>query len=220
MRTRTCIRAGQLRAKPLITDFDNSQLRLFLIRHGETEWSVSGRHTGRTEISLTQRGEEQARRLGELLEQYSFAHVFCSPRLRARRTCELAGLAVAAEIRNDLAEWDYGNYEGRRTSEIVLEQPRWNLWSDGCPGGETPLEVSARADRVISDLFSLSGNVALFSHGHFSCALATRWIGQPLMLGQHLVLDPASLGILGHPARHPEIQAIVQWNTSIAPGSA
>ena len=186
-------------------------LRIFLIRHGETAWSLSGQHTSRTDIALTAHGEDQARELGVALSAMSFAQVLSSPRQRARRTCELAGFA-AVEIDPDLVEWDYGAYEGRRTADIRKESPDWNLWTDGGPGGETPADVAARADRLVARLRTLRGNVALFSHGHFSCALAARWIGLSVAHGQHFVLDPASLGVLSYPSRHPETRAILLWN--------
>ena len=148
--------------------------RLHFIRHGETAWSLSGQHTGRTDIALTAHGEAQARALGPSLRLLQFARVLASPRLRARRTCELAGLGAAAEIEPDLAEWDYGGYEGLRTADIRKARPGWNIFADGCPGGETPQQVSTRADRLIASLAALNGDTALFSHGQFGCVLAAR----------------------------------------------
>src|SRR4051812_22910432 len=142
---------------------ESTTLRIFLFRHGETEWSLAGRHTGDTDLPLTKRGEQEAFRLGERLRGVAFSHVFTSPRLRARRTCELAGLSARAEIDPNLAEWDYGAYEGRRSDEIHRERPEWNIFSEGAPGGESPAQVAARADAVIGRLALLDGNVALFT---------------------------------------------------------
>src|SRR5580693_8786728 len=141
--------------------------RMILIRHGETEWSLSGQHTGRTDIPLTEQGEQDARKLGERLRGLDFSRVFTSPRVRAQRTCELVGLIPDAEIEPDLAEWDYGDYEGKRSSDISQVRPDWNLFRDGCPNGESPGQISDRADRLIARLRTLEGNVVLFSHGHF-----------------------------------------------------
>lgn len=189
-------------------------LRLYFIRHGETEWSLSGQHTGRTDIALTAHGRDEARDLGPILRQIDFARVFTSPRQRARQTCDLAGLEPASEIEPDLAEWDYGDYEGKRSVEIRQERPGWNIWSDGCPGGEMPTDVSDRADRLLAKLRALEGNIALFSHGQFGCALATRWIGLRLVEGQHFAIGPASIGILGHEPGHSEIAVIALWNAT------
>lgn len=191
---------------------DSTTRRLYLIRHGETEWTLSGRHTGLTDIPLTARGEAEARELKPLLEHVEFSAVLTSPRERARRTCDLAGLGRVATMEPDLQEWRYGDYEGRRSADIEQERPGWNLFRDGCPNGETPRQVSARADRLIARLCTLDGNVALFSHGHFGCALAARWIGLPVVDGQHLQLAPASLSILGYDQSHPDVRAIVLWN--------
>lgn len=173
-------------------------LELYLIRHGETEWSSSGRHTGRTEIPLTSAGEKQAAWLSTRLAAVRFTHVFTSPRERAKRTCELAGLSASAVVEPDLSEWDYGDYEGLRTAEIFKTHPGWNLFRDGCPHGESPLRVSERADRLISRLRALDGNVALFSHGHFGRVLGARWAGLPVAEAGRLQLDTASLSMLGH----------------------
>ena len=178
-------------------------LRLYLIRHGETEWSLSGRHTGRTDIPLTEQGEQDARKLGERLRAVTFAAVLTSPRTRARRTCELARLTPVAEIEPDLAEWDYGDYEGQLSVDIRKGRPDWNLFRDGCPRGEMPAQVSDRADRLIARLRALDGNVALFSHGHFGRVLAVRWIGLPVIDGQHFLLGTASLSILGYEPNDP-----------------
>jgi probable phosphoglycerate mutase len=187
-------------------------LKLYLVRHGETAWSLSGQHTGSTDIPLTAHGEDELRTLAGKLSKIPFAHVLSSPRQRARRTCELLGLGKTLEINQDLAEWDYGAYEGQRTVDIRKERPNWDLWKDGCPGGEMPADVSARADRLIAYLCTLQGNVALFSHGHFGCALAVRWIGLAVENGRHFTIAPASLGILGFAQRHDEVRAILLWN--------
>jgi broad specificity phosphatase PhoE len=187
-----------------------------VIRHGQTEWSLSGQHTGTSDIPLTAHGEDEARSLVPWLSVRSFARVLCSPRQRARRTCELAGLGSAVETLADLAEWDYGDYEGKRSAEIAKTHPGWNIFQDGCPGGESPAAITARADRLIASLQSLEGNVALFSHGHFSSVLATRWIGLPVIEGQHLSLSTASLSILSYAPSHPEIRVIALWNATPA----
>jgi broad specificity phosphatase PhoE len=187
---------------------------IYLIRHGETEWSISGQHTGSTEVPLTAHGEQQARVLGEHLRGIAFTAVLISPRLRAKRTYELTRLSVPAKTDDDLAEWNYGSYEGLRSSEIEKDNPKWNLWTDGCPDGERPDEVAVRADRVIERLRALSGNVAVFSHGHFCCALAVRWIGLHIDSGQHFTLAPASLSVLSVAEHHTTISVIKNWNTT------
>ncbi len=187
-------------------------LRLYLIRHGETEWSLSGKHTGSTDIALTKRGEDDARELAPCLGAVAFARVLTSPRRRARQTCELAGLGPAAEIEPSLAEWDYGLYEGQRSEDIRQERPDWEIFRDGCPGGETPAEVSDRADRLLSSLRALHGNVALFSHGHFGRVVAARWIGLPVIEGRRFALGTASMGILGRDPGHSDAPVIALWN--------
>jgi probable phosphoglycerate mutase len=190
--------------------------RIYLIRHGETEWSLSGQYTSRTDIPLTEQGEQDARKLGERLRDLNFSQVFSSPRQRARRTCELTGLAQVAEIEPDLAEWDYGDYEGKRSADILPTRPDWNLFRDGCPRGETPAQISDRADRLIVRLRVLDGNVALFSHGHFGRVLAARWIGLPVSEAQRFLLDTASLNILGYEHNLAESPVIALWNSSSA----
>src|SRR4051812_30196198 len=140
---------------------------VYLARHGETAWSLAGKHTGLSDIPLTERGEQNARRLGERLRGLSFAKVFTSPLQRARRTCELAGFGAVAEVDPDLVEWNYGQYDGRRTAEIVAERPDWQLFRDGCPGGESPAQIGARADRVVARVRGVDGDVLLFSSAHF-----------------------------------------------------
>ncbi len=186
--------------------------RIFLIRHGETEWSLSGQHTGRTDIPLTEQGEQDARKLAEPLRAVRFSGVFTSPRQRARRTCELVGLDAVAEIEPDLAEWDYGDYEGQRTVDIRKGRPDWNLFRDGCPRGESPAQVFDRADRLIARLRAMEGNIAAFSHGHFGRVVAARWIGLSVRQAQHFLLSTASLSILGHEHNLAEEPAIVLWN--------
>ncbi len=186
--------------------------RLYLVRHGETAWSLSGRHTGRTDIPLTGKGEQEARTLAGRLYGVSFNHVFTSPLQRARRSAELAALNRPAEIDPDLAEWDYGDYDGLRTDEIRTEWPDWNIFKDGCPQGESPTQVSLRADRVIARLRKLEGDIAVFSHGHFGRALAARWIGLGIEQALHFLLATASLSILGYGHKLAEEPAIILWN--------
>jgi probable phosphoglycerate mutase len=185
---------------------------VYLVRHGETEWSASGRHTGRTDIPLTRLGEEHAAWLAGRLRSVRFTHVFTSPRLRARRTCELAGWGAAAVVDPDLAEWDYGDYEGLRTAEILKARPGWSLFRDGCPNGESPGHAAGRADGLIARLRLLDGKVALFSHGHFGRVLGARWAGLPVEASARLGLDTASLGILGFERGDPAAPVISLWN--------
>jgi probable phosphoglycerate mutase len=173
---------------------------------------MSHQHTGRTDLPLTPNGEAQATALAPWLAAVDFSHVFTSPLQRARRTCELAGLAAGAEPEPDLEEWNYGEYEGRRTADIQLEHPGWDVFSDGCPGGESPAQIGHRADRLISRLIRLSGNIALFSHGEFGDALAARWIGLEVGLAKHLSLDTASLSILAYRPGHADTRVIALWN--------
>jgi broad specificity phosphatase PhoE len=187
-------------------------LHLYIIRHGETEWALSHQHTSRTEIPLTERGEHEARNLEMRLRRTPFTRVFTSPRQRAQRTCALAGLATVAEIEPDLAEWDYGDYEGKRSVDIRKERSGWNIFRDGCPLGEMPAQVSRRADRLITHLRALDGNIALFTHGQFGCVLAARWIGLPVIEGPHFLLGTATLSILGYDPDHPEVPVIALWN--------
>ena len=172
---------------------------IYLARHGETAWTLSGQHTGLTDLPLTARGERNASRLRQRLAGLTFAKVFTSPLQRARRTCELAGFGPVAEIDNDLLEWNYGEYEGRRTSEIRAERPNWQLFRDGCPGGESPQQVAARADRAVCRLRAVEGDVLLFSSGHFLRVLAVRWIGLELTTNARLfMLSTASLSAVGY----------------------
>jgi broad specificity phosphatase PhoE len=171
---------------------------LYVARHGETAWSLTGQHTGLTDMPLTERGERNARRLGERLAGLTFAKVFTSPLQRATRTCELAGFAATAEADRDLVEWDYGKYEGLRTVEIHASRPEWQLFRDGCPGGESPDQVSARADRVVSRVRAIKGDVLIFSSGHFLRMLAARWLGLEPAGGRFFLLSTASLSALGY----------------------
>lgn len=192
-------------------------LKIHLVRHGETAWSLTGQHTGRTDLELTAHGEDEARTLAPRLREIAFTQVLVSPRARARQTCALAGVGAAGDIEPDLAEWAYGDYEGQRSADIRKERPDWNLWRDGCPRGETPADVSARADRLIARLSTMEGNIALFSHGHFGTALAIRWVGLALIEGQHFVLHPASLSVLGQDPHRPEVRVMESWNQTQAP---
>jgi probable phosphoglycerate mutase len=184
---------------------------VYLARHGETAWSLSGQHTGRTDLPLTERGERNAGALGQRLRGLTFTKVFTSPLRRAVRTCELAGFASAAEIDPDLVEWDYGQYEGRRTAEIRAERPDWEQFRDGCPGGESPDQIAARADRVGGRLRAVKGDVLVFSHGHFLRVLAARWLGLDAAGGRYLLLDTASLSALGYEFHQTE-PVIRLWN--------
>jgi broad specificity phosphatase PhoE len=171
----------------------------YLARHGETAWTISGQHTGLTDIPLTERGERNARRLAGRLHGLTFAKVFASPLRRAFRTCELAGFARVAEVDPDLVEWNYGEYEGRRTADIRAERPDWQLFRDGCPGGETPRQISARVDRVIARVRAVRGDVLLFTSGHFIRVVASRWLGlEPTVNSRFFMLSTASLSALGY----------------------
>ncbi len=197
-----------------MTPTRKKMLSLYLIRHGQTEWSLSGHHTGSTDIPLTADGEDEARALNPWLRQIQFGLVLTSPRQRARRTCELVGLGQVAEIEPDLAEWDYGDYEGKRSSDIRQGRPDWNVFRDGCPHGEMPAQVCERADRLIARLCNMQGNVALFSHGGFGLTLAARWIGLPVVEAQHFTIGTASLNILSYNPSHPEVRVIALWNAT------
>ncbi len=184
-----------------------------LARHGETAWSLSGQHTGRTDLPLTERGERHARALGDRLRGLRVAAVLTSPSQRAIRTCALAGFGDMAEVDPDLAEWDYGHYEGRRTAEILADNPGWQLFRDGCPGGESPSEIGARADRVVSRLRSAGADILIFSSGHILRVLAARWLGLDAAGGRYCLLSTASVSMIGyeHNLSEPAIQL---WNDS------
>jgi len=184
---------------------------VFLARHGETAWTVSGQHTGHTDIPLTTNGEAQAERLGERLRGMTFASVLASPLRRARRTCELAGFGSQAEIEPDLIEWNYGDYEGRRTVDIHAERPDWQLFRDGCPGGESAEDVGARADRVIGRVRNTGGDVLLFSSSHFLRVFTARWLGLEAGAGRFFVLDTATLSAVGY--EHDVSQPVIRlWD--------
>jgi broad specificity phosphatase PhoE len=225
-------------------------LHVYLVRHGETEWSLTGQHTGRTDMALTPHGEDAARSLRPSLCAVHFDGVLTSPLQRARRTCTLAGLGSAATIEPDLAEWDYGQFEGKVSKDIRRDRPGWNCYHDGCPGGESPDDISRRADRIVARLCTLrarqelnaglyhhkapnsltfneplnslicfralSRNVAIFTHGEFGCSLAARWIGLPVLQGEHFQLGTASVSILAFNPSHLGLPVIAQWN--VLPG--
>jgi broad specificity phosphatase PhoE len=183
-----------------------------LIRHGETRWSLSGQHTGRTDLPLTERGEQRARYLGQLLRGIAFSEVLVSPLQRARRTCELAGLSAAAHVQENLSEWDYGDYEGLTPVQVHAQRPDWDVFRDGCPGGESPEQVAARAGQVIAEVRAIDGRVAIFSHGHFLRVLAVRWIDLPMRLGRQFSLETGSLSILGYEQDDAQYPTIRLWN--------
>jgi len=190
--------------------------KVYLVRHGETAWTLSGQHTGRTDIPLTERGERDARDLGARLRGLTFTKVLTSPLQRARRTGELAGFDERMEPDPDLMEWDYGDYEGWRTSDIRAERPGWRLFEDGCPGGETQAEVSTRADRVIARVRALEGDVLVFAHRDILRILAARWVALPALKARRLYLETASLSVLGydHDLDEPVIRL---WNDARHP---
>ncbi len=184
--------------------------RVYLVRHGETEWSKAGRHTGRTDLPLTADGERLAAAIGTRLKGVTFSHVLSSPRVRARRTAELAGYPPV--IDPDLTEWDYGDYEGLTSADIRARRPDWLLFDDGCPNGESVAAVGERADRVVARLRGLSGNVLVFSHGHFLRVLGSRWVGQPVGFARHLLLGTAAVSVLGFDHNSPDEPALALWN--------
>lgn len=183
--------------------------RVYIVRHGATEWSVSGQHTSRTDLPLLQPGREQAAEVGEKLHDREFDLVLCSPLLRARETCRLAGLGDAAQLTDDLCEWDYGEYEGLTTPQIRERDPDWNLWSDGCPGGETPADIGARVDRVLERIAGVDGDAVAFAHGHVLRVLTARWLEMEVAAGARFKLEAGSLGILGH---ERDTQALEGWS--------
>jgi probable phosphoglycerate mutase len=187
-------------------------MSVFAIRHGETEWSLSGRHTGTTDLPLTDNGRRLADRLRLALTRQSFALDLVSPLQRARETCRLAGLADAAVVAPDLVEWNYGEYEGLTPEQIHEAAPGWLIFRDGCPGGETPEQVGARVDRVITRARAVEGDVALFAHGHVLRVLVARWLGLPARAGQHFLLDTGTLSILGN---YRGIPAVKTWNAPV-----
>jgi broad specificity phosphatase PhoE len=193
-----------------MTESPNSDANeIVLVRHAETEWSRDGRHTGRTDIVLTDRGRTAARAMAPRFSGHSFALVLCSPSRRARETCELCGLAGDAQTREELLEWDYGDYEGLTTAQIDAIRPGWRLWRDGCPGGESAAEVGARADGVVAELLAVDGDVAVFSHGHMLRVLGARWIELEPALGARLRLSTGAICVLGHERSN---RALCTWN--------
>ena len=188
---------------------DHPEHEVWLVRHAETEWSKSGRHTGRTNVPLTDAGRDRALQLADRLRGQEFALVLSSPLDRARETARLAGLADRCEVREDLLEWDYGDYEGITTPEIREKQPGWYLWRDGVPNGETPAEVSARCDRVVEEILAVDGDVAIFAHGHILRALGARWAEEPVRFGGRLFLSTGSVSVLGF---ERETRVVRLWN--------
>jgi len=187
-------------------------VKLFAIRHGETAWSLSGQHTGTTDIPLTDNGRRQAEQMRPVLAQQAFGLVLCSPMQRARETCTLAGLGDKAVVDADLAEWNYGDYEGLTTIQIHEAAPGWLIFRDGCPGGETPDEVGRRADRIVARAREADGDVVLFAHGHILRALAARWLGMPVSAGQHFMLNTSTLSVLTF---YRGIPAVETWNAPL-----
>lgn len=185
-------------------------MEIVLVRHGETEWSAAGKHTSHTDLALVRSGRERAAAVGRELAGRSFARVLCSPLRRARETCELAGLGEDAQLDDDLREWDYGEYEGLTTPEIRERRPEWWLWRDGCPGGESPGQVVARADRVLARLRDGDGDAIAFAHGHILRVLGARWIGQGAEIGAHLLLAAGGLSVLG---LERDTEVLARWNT-------
>jgi broad specificity phosphatase PhoE len=194
---------------------ESSEQRVFAIRHGETKWSLSGQHTGTTDIPLTANGRRLAERIRPVLDRETFELVLTSPLQRARETCDLAGLGDHALIDSDLVEWNYGEYEGLTPKQIHERVPGWLVFRDGCPGGETPIEVGARADRVIARARAATGDVALFAHGHVLRVLAARWLGLPAGDGQHFLLDTGTLNVLAY---YRGIPAVKIWNGPLVSG--
>ncbi|SHE21976.1 histidine phosphatase family protein [methanotrophic endosymbiont of Bathymodiolus puteoserpentis (Logatchev)] len=186
--------------------------KVVLIRHGETEWALAGRHTSFTDLSLTEKGREEASLLQGALNNWQFKQVFSSPLKRAFETCELAGVADGVVVEPDLSEWNYGRYEGLTTAQIQKEVPGWNLFEQGCPEGDSPEEVCIRVDRIIKKVQAIDGDVAVFSHGHLSRVFATRWLNRPIEESGMFVLDTATLNVLGAYHNTP---AIVTWNAKI-----
>jgi probable phosphoglycerate mutase len=185
---------------------------VWLVRHGETQWSRERRHTGRTDVPLTPEGEEQARLLAPALAGLSFDRVLCSPLTRAQETCELAGFGERADLRDALMEWDYGDYEGITSAEIHVDRPDWLLWRDGCPGGESPEEIGGRADSVIGELLEIDGVAVVFAHGHLLRVLAARWLGLEPFDGRHFGLGTATLSRLGW---EHEYRVVQRWNAPV-----
>jgi len=218
-RVRTAVGAGPNAFVPVESILKNQELRhlpplrLHLIRHGETAWALSGQYTGRTDIPLTAQGEDEAYNVGQRLRGVPFIHVLTSPLRRAQQTCALAALGPKTTIDPDLTEWDNGDDEGHTHLEILQSRPGWNLFRDGSPGGESPCQISARADRIINQLCMLKGDVALFSHGHFGRVLAARWIGLTVEQAQHFLFSTAAHSILCYDHDGTGSPVIALWNT-------
>ncbi|MFN7843363.1 MAG: histidine phosphatase family protein [Pirellula sp.] len=191
------------------------RLNLYFIRHGETEWSLSGQHTGRANIPLTTNGENEALIVGQRIREVPFAQIFCSPLIRAKQTCELAGLGNSMQIDADLAEWDNGDDTGKTRAEIIKLRPSWNLFRDGCPNGEMPAQVHSRVDRLVNRFIQLEGNIAVFSHSHLGRALAARWIGIGIEFGECFLLDTTSVSILTSDDLDTRGRAIKLWNSTL-----
>jgi broad specificity phosphatase PhoE len=192
-----------------VTERGQGRNEIVIVRHGETEWSAAGRHTSRTDLPLTDRGRERARALGPTLAAWRFVLVLCSPLRRARETCDLAGYGEVAELCDDLHEWDYGEYEGLTTSQIRERDPGWSLWREGCPGGETPPQVGARAERLLERLRGADGNALAFAHGHILRVVAVHWLVMDTSFGSRLALSAGGVGVLGW-ERHTEV--LSRWN--------
>ena len=190
---------------------------VFLIRHGETEWSLNGRHTGSSDIPLTEKGRQVARLWQPYAAARSFGLVLSSPLQRARETCELAGLAGQAQIEDDLREWNYGDYEGLTPQQIRAAQPKWQIFRDGCPGGESPDQVGARVDRVIARIRAVTGDVAVFAHGHVLRVFGARWLELPASAGSHFLLETATLCAL---SSYHGVPAVKRWNAPLVIGAA
>lgn len=190
---------------------ENRRPEIVLVRHGETEWSRTRRHTGRTDVPLTDAGRAEARLLASRLDGRAFSRVLSSPLSRALETCHLAGLGAGAEVRPELREWDYGDYEGRTTAEIRVERPGWTVWRDGCPGGEVAADVAARLDPLVGELRAASEDVAVFGHGHGLRVLAARWIELPAVAGERLALGTGALSVLGYERETPALRL---WNAA------
>ena len=191
--------------------------RLFLVRHGDTAWTDTRRHTGRTDVPLSEGGEERARQLAGRMRRFAFASVFTSPLERASKTSELAGFGGVARADPDLVEWDYGRFEGMRTKEILAERPGWELFREGCPEGESPGDVAARADRFLANVRAIDGDVLAFSSGHIIRMIAARWLGLPPVAGRFFSCRPASVGVLGYEHGSREEPILSLWNLVATP---
>lgn len=199
---------SQTKARPMAAPVQ----QVYIVRHGETEWSLSGQHTGTTDIPLTEHGRQVARLLRPILAKESFRLTLTSPLQRARETCRLAGFEETANSEPDLVEWNYGRYEGLTPDQIHATAPGWQIFRDGCPGGEQPGEIGARVDRVIAKVRAVEGHVVLFAHGHVLRVFAARWLGLPPSAGQHFLLGTATSNILSY---YRDVPAIKRWNAPV-----